>query len=155
MKPKGRYNIGVARRYGVAVTEDVSPSGVADFIDIYTETFARKALHALDPDYFQTLIPIILPQKRGSIFFAEYQGIRLATALVVFFGDMATYYYGGSRDQHRNIMAPYLLQFEIMRRAKALGCHCYDLFGMDRYQRLQTEIWRTRSPVRSFARVHL
>jgi len=27
-------------------------------------------------------------------------------------------------------MAPYLLQFEIMRKAKVLGCQCYDLFGV-------------------------
>ena len=27
-------------------------------------------------------------------------------------------------------MAPYLLHFEIMRKAKALGCRYYDLFGV-------------------------
>ena len=27
-------------------------------------------------------------------------------------------------------MAPYLLHFEIMRKAKALGCQTYDLFGV-------------------------
>src|SRR5208337_5359707 len=67
---------------------------------------------------------------RGSVFFAEYQGTRLATALVVYFADTATYYYGGSRAIHRNVMAPYLLHFEIMRKAKALGCRYYDLHGV-------------------------
>ena len=43
---------------------------------------------------------------------------------------MATYYYGGSLTTHRNVMAPYLLQFEIMRKARALGCQCYDLMGV-------------------------
>jgi peptidoglycan pentaglycine glycine transferase (the first glycine) len=56
--------------------------------------------------------------------------VRLATAIVVYFGRTATYYHGGSRAIHRNVMAPYLLQFEIMRKAKSLGCQCYDLFGV-------------------------
>ena len=68
--------------------------------------------------------------ERGSVFFAEYQGTRLATALVVYCGRTATYYYGGSRATHRNVMAPYLLHFEIMRKAKGLGCQSYDLFGV-------------------------
>ena len=67
---------------------------------------------------------------RGSVFFAEYQGMRLATALVMYFGRTATYYQGGSRISNRNVMAPYLLHFEIMRRAKTLGYQCYDFFGI-------------------------
>lgn len=130
MKPKGRYNVRVARRHGVSVLEDVSSQGIADFLNIYEETFARKKLSPMDPEYFHTLISMLSASGRGSVFFAEYQGTRLATALVVYFADTATYYYGGSRAIHRNVMAPYLLHFEIMRKAKALGCRYYDLFGV-------------------------
>jgi len=77
------------------------------------------------------LIPMLSAAERGSVFFAEYDGIRLATALVVYFGQTATYYHGGSRAANRNVMAPYVLHFEIMRKAKALGCQCYDLFGVN------------------------
>jgi lipid II:glycine glycyltransferase (peptidoglycan interpeptide bridge formation enzyme) len=130
MKPKGRYNIGVAQRFGVSVVEDVSQQGIDDFLSIYQETFARKGKRGRSPGYFHTLIPLLLDADRGSIFFAEYQGTRLATALVVFNGRTATYYYGGSRTIHRNVMAPYLLHFEIMRTAKDLGYQSYDLFGV-------------------------
>jgi lipid II:glycine glycyltransferase (peptidoglycan interpeptide bridge formation enzyme) len=130
MKPKGRYNIGVARRYGVSIVEDASPQGIEDFLNICAETFARKNLDGRDPSYFYDLISILSALERGSVFFAEYQATRLATALVVYFGRTATYYYGGSRTSHRNVMAPYLLQFEIMRKAKAFGCQRYDLFGV-------------------------
>ena len=135
MKPKGRYNVRVARRHGVSVLEDVSSQGIADFLNIYEEMVARKKLHewfrrAVVPDYFSTLISTLSASGRGSVFFAEYQGTRLATVLVVYFADTATYYYGGSRAIHRNVMAPYLLHFEIMRKAKALGCRYYDLLGV-------------------------
>ena len=42
MKPKGRYNVHVARRHGVSVLEDVSSQGIADFLNIYEETFAQE-----------------------------------------------------------------------------------------------------------------
>lgn len=130
MKPKGRYNIGLARRHGVSVVEDVSPEGMAEFIDIYKDTHARKNIRATKAEYFRTFIPLIAGSGSGSIFFAEYLGARVAAALVVYFGHSAMYYYGGSRSAHRNVMAPYLLHFEIIRRAKALGCECYDFGGV-------------------------
>ena len=76
MKPKGRYNIRVAQRYGVSVVEDVSPQGIEDFLNIYEETFTRNLGLGLDPDYFQTLIPMLSASERGSVFFAEYQRRR-------------------------------------------------------------------------------
>ena len=57
---------------------------------------------------------------------AEYEGKRIATALVVYFGRRATYSFGGSLAAHRRVMAAHLLHFEIMRRAKALGHEWYD-----------------------------
>jgi len=130
MKQKGRYSLGVAQRYGVSVVEDASQQGIEDFLNIYRETFDRKGLDAHDAEYFHALIPRLSAPEHGNIYFAEYQGMRLATALVLYSGHMATYFYGGSRAVHRNVMAPYMLQFEIMRRAKARGCQCYDLFGV-------------------------
>ena len=65
----------------------------------------------------------------GSLFFAEHQGTRIAAAVVVYFGRRATYFFGGSLDSRREVMAPYLLHFEIMRAAKALGHDWYDLWG--------------------------
>lgn len=130
MKPKGRYNIRVAQRHGVSVTEDASDRGIEDFLCIYEEMAARQGLHAKPPDYFAALIAALAALQKGSVFFAEYQGTRLAAAVVVYFGGRATYFFGGSRDQHRHVMAAHLLHFEIMRRAQALGCEWYDFWGV-------------------------
>jgi lipid II:glycine glycyltransferase (peptidoglycan interpeptide bridge formation enzyme) len=130
MKPKGRYNIGVARRHGVSIVEDTSAEGLADFQSIYEETAERQGIEAKPPDYFEALVSFFSPSHHGSLFFAEYQGMRLATALVIYFGPRATYFFGGSREIHRHVMVPYLLHFEIMRKAKALGHEWYDLWGI-------------------------
>jgi peptidoglycan pentaglycine glycine transferase (the first glycine) len=130
MKPKGRYNIHVAQRHGVSVVEATSPQGLADFQTLYEETAARQGMQAKPCDYFETLLSLLSPRRGVSIFFAEYEGLRLATALVVYFGRTASYFYGGSRDIHRDVMAPYLLHFEAMRKAKSLGYDSYDLWGI-------------------------
>jgi len=130
MKPKGRYNIRVAQRHDVSIVEDTSDQGLADFMRIYKRTATRQGTGIKPPSYFRTLVSMLLPLKQVAVFFAEYQGRRLATALVVYFGRRATYFYGGSLVLYRRVMAPYLLHFEIMRRAKAMGYEWYDLWGV-------------------------
>jgi lipid II:glycine glycyltransferase (peptidoglycan interpeptide bridge formation enzyme) len=130
MKPKGRYNIRVAQRHGASVIEDTSGQGLADFLRIYRRTAIRQGIEVKPSGYFRTLIAMLAPLKRVAVFFADYQGRRLATALVVYFGRRATYFFGGSLALHRRVMAAYLLHFEIMRRAKAMGYEWYDLWGV-------------------------
>lgn len=131
MKPKGRYNIRVAERHGVRVCEDMTAAGLEDFLRIHAETFVRHGIGGYSQGYFRTLLSIFRIRRQLSIFFAEHEGKRLATALVVFFGRRATYFFGGSLIEERQVMAPYALHCEIMRRAKERGCDWYDLWGVD------------------------
>lgn len=94
------------------------------------ETTTRHGLRGKPPGYFWTLVPVLTSLDRGSVFFAEHEGTRLAAALVVYFGRRATYFFGGSLASDRGVMAPYLLHFEIMRRAKEMGHEWYDLWGV-------------------------
>jgi peptidoglycan pentaglycine glycine transferase (the first glycine) len=130
MKPKGRYNVRVASRHGVTVVEDPSEQGLADFIRIQRRTALRQRIETKPPSYFRNLAATVLAPGKISLFFAEYRGKRLAAALVVYFGRRATYFFGGSLAVQRSVMAPYLLHFEIMRKAKASGYQWYDLWGV-------------------------
>ena len=130
MKPKGRYNIRVAQRHEVSIIEDSSDKGLADFVRIYKRTAARQGMNPKPPSYFRTLLSMLSSLQQGSVFFAQYRGQRLAGAMVVYFGRRATYFFGGSLARHRQVMAPYLLHFEIMRQARTKGCEWYDLWGV-------------------------
>jgi len=91
---------------------------------------SRQGIEAKPGSYFRDLISIASPLRQAALFFAEYRGRRLAAALVTYLGGKATYFFGGSLVLHRKVMAPYLLHFEIMRRAKARGCEWYDFWGI-------------------------
>ena len=130
MKKKGRYNIRVAHKHGVSVVVDNSPEGFNDFMSLYKATANRQGIRRHSTDYFRKFTKTLFPHGHGDIFFAEYRGERLASALNVYFGNTATYKYGGSLDSHRNVMAPYLLQFEAMLKAKSRDCQWYDFYGV-------------------------
>ena len=49
-------------------------------------------MDAKPPDYFETLLSLTSTTHHASLFFAEFEGVRLATALGVFFGPRATYF---------------------------------------------------------------
>jgi peptidoglycan pentaglycine glycine transferase (the first glycine) len=128
MKPKGRYNIRVAQRHGVQVVQDNSAQGLADFVRIVQRTAKRQGIECKPASYFRSMLALAAPPL--SLLFAEHRGRRLAAALVLRCGARATYFYGGSLVLQRHVMAPYLLQFEAARRARADGCECYDLWGV-------------------------
>ena len=127
MTPKGRYNVRLARRHGVQVVEDRSERGFADFLALRGDTARRRRLGAKSRRYFADILRAFGPQ--ASLAFAELDGQRLATALVLRFADRATYLFGGSLPQRREVMAPYLLHHEIMNRLADDGCAAYDLYG--------------------------
>src|SRR5262245_33730996 len=130
MRPKGRYNVRVARKHGVAIVRDNSYQGSIDFIRIQNATATRKGIEPVAQNYTEAMLAQLVSHGHAALFFAEYRGVRIATALVVTFGQRATYLYGGSLLSERRVMAPYLLHFEIMRAAKASGCEWYDLWGV-------------------------
>lgn len=130
MKKKGRYNIHLAQRRGVSVVEDTSKQGLGDFMVIYEDTASRQGFAPKPAEYFHKLVSLLSLHGRGSLYFAEHQGRRLAALLVVRFGPRATSFFGGTLAEDRRVMATYLLHFEAMRRAKAMGCDWYDFWGV-------------------------
>lgn len=127
MKPKGRYNVRVAQRHAVTVLEDSTERGLDHFVAIRDDTARRQGLKRKSRRCFADIRREFGP--RAQLFFAELAGRRLASALVIRFADRATYLYGGSLDEKREAMAPYLLHHEIMNRMAAAGCTCYDFWG--------------------------
>ncbi len=129
MHPKTRYNIGVARRHGVEVELDSK-----DFDGVWrllNETSARDGFRLHPKRYYQMMLDSI----RGNSCNVFLSIVRkasqaLACAIVVDFGDTRTYLHGASSNEDRNVMAPYLLHWELMLRAKARGLRYYDWWGV-------------------------
>ncbi|MDR3248043.1 MAG: peptidoglycan bridge formation glycyltransferase FemA/FemB family protein, partial [Treponema sp.] len=161
MKPKWRYNIGLAAKKGVTVRclrppQKNAPNeatgglgaaleqGLATFYALLRETALRDGIAVHGLDYYRGLFvqcaeyPAAGPAPVDiRLYLAEYREESaepapqcLAGIVTLFRGREGVYLYGASSNRYRNLMAPYALQWQAMRDAKAYGCVAYDLFGI-------------------------
>ena len=141
MKPKGRYNIKIAQKHGVAIRiSDGNSTDVKAFYGLLSQTTERDRFSGHPQQYYKKMLDI-LGSEKAKLYLAEYAETGddsknrkspqiLAAAIVTWFGDTATYYFGASSNENRNVMAPYLLHWQALLGAKSSGFHTYDFFGI-------------------------
>ena len=132
MHEKTRYNIRLAEKKGVSVSAMVG--GFETFFSLLTDTARRERFRLHDKRYYETLLSVSSSDFANRVFIAHYKGEPLASALVNFYkpSGIATYLHGGSSSARRDVMAPYLLHWEIMKEAARHGFSIYDLWGIDK-----------------------
>lgn len=135
MKQKGRYNIRVAEKNNIEITSSDKAGKELDiFYDLYSKTGKRKGVTYRGKAYFENLLDIL-----GKIDYARTYAatakvndktVPLAAAVIIFYKKEALYLYGGSSDEHKNLMAPYLLHWRIMLDAKEKKIEKYNFLGV-------------------------
>ena len=132
MKSKTRYNIRLAGRKGVNVYQ----GGAADietFNKLIKATGSRNEFGVHSADYYRRAFKLFSSRDQVALFLADYEGDPLAGLMAFALNKTAWYFYGASSDIHRNLMAPYALQWAAMGWAKDRGCTTYDLWGVPDY----------------------
>lgn len=143
MKRKGRYNINLARNKGITIKaipgNEVTEKDLGDFWNLNNETTSRDSFSGHQKSYYWNFCHKLVgdglkpSHPYTTLFFAEAEnGTRIATAINTHCGKKAIYYFGASTSDpnYRNLMAPYLLQWEMMQYAKKQGCTSYDFLGI-------------------------
>jgi lipid II:glycine glycyltransferase (peptidoglycan interpeptide bridge formation enzyme) len=130
MKQKTRYNLRLAQKKGVSVRVG-GQSDLGLLYRMYAETSLRDGFAIRAEGYYRTVWEAFARSTMPwhEPFIAEVEGLPVAAISVFYFAGTAYYLYGMSRAQHREKMPNYLLQWEAMRRARALGCRTYNLWG--------------------------
>ena len=127
MRQKTRYNIRLAERRGVTVricgTQDLKA-----FCALMRITGRRDGFAVRPCAYFERLLRSL--GKHARLYLAEYEGKPLAGAIAAQFGNKTWYLYGASADAHRDKMANYLLQWNMIQWAIEGGCDWYDFRGV-------------------------
>ena len=138
MHPKGRYNIGVAKKHGVEIVEGTTDD-IDAFYELLTKTGSRDNFIILQKSQYRRFLESL---SGSHLLLAKHEGRAIAGLLNVRWKGTELYYYGASSYEHRHLMAPYLLQWEAMRRAKAAGCQTYDLLGIMPPDAPENDPWR-------------
>jgi lipid II:glycine glycyltransferase (peptidoglycan interpeptide bridge formation enzyme) len=156
MKPKCRYNAGLAEKRGVTVRRFFAAPGDAQpgapdagppaeleralglFYALLRETAARDGIAVHSSEYYRALFarasafrpPPGTPRPDVRLYLAMYEGQALAGIVTLFRGEEGVYLYGASTGRLRNLMAPYALQWAAIRVERESGCAYYALFGI-------------------------
>jgi len=154
MKQKTRYNVRLAEKKGVALRIGTQ-NDLSMLYKMYAETSVRDEFVIRDESYYRTVWATFMANAHPPIsdlespvpglqlsrsiplrpipfaepLIAEVDNEPVAAIFVFYFAGHAYYVYGMSRNAHREKMPSYLLQWEAMKRAKAIGCSVYDLWG--------------------------
>ncbi len=128
MKPKGRYNIGVAERHNLEVVKG-GKELVGDFFKLYSFTANRTKFSGRNQKYLEELMETLEKDKVGEIILIKKDGELLSGAIILYYKEMASYLYGGSMGD-RSLMAPYLMHWTAIKEAKKHNCEIYDLLAV-------------------------
>jgi lipid II:glycine glycyltransferase (peptidoglycan interpeptide bridge formation enzyme) len=139
-KQKTRYNIRLAAKKGVAVSAHGS-DGIDAWYEMYAATSQRDGFTIHGLDYYRHVMRCLGSAGTVNLLLAHHEGDLLAGIIVFAFGSKAQYMYGASSNEKRNLMAPYLVQWEGMRWAKLRGATLYDLWGIPDTLEENEDLW--------------
>ncbi len=130
MHPKWRYNIRLAAKKGVTVREAADRTDLKNFYELLSVTSERDRFLIREFKYFEWIWDYMVAADFAKIFLAEYEGTLVSATLALRTKDTVWYLYGASSNEYRNVMPNYLIQWEMIRWAKSLGCKTYDFRGV-------------------------
>jgi len=128
-KQKTRYNVRLATRKGVRVRLG-RDKDLKEFLRLLKITSKRDGFSIYTDEYYQRLYKVFKKEDMVELLVAEYQSEVLGVFFCVFFGKECTYLHGATSNKYRNLMAPYALMWEAIKRAKERGCQVLDLWGV-------------------------
>ena len=125
MKQKTRYNIRLAGRKGVEIREG-TVHDLDAFYDLYRQTAERDDFFVHDISLYRCMFDLFRASGAFCMLLAYHGDALIAAVTLIHIGSTCWYVHGASSNQHRNLMATYLLQWESIKRAKDWGCTLYD-----------------------------
>ena len=126
MKPKGRYNIKLAEKKWIVVKEtEKTDKNIKLFYNLMMETTSRDWFNWNSLDFYKIFLQSL---EKSKLLLAFYEWVVIAWGIFVFDKDVSIYYYWASSgdSKYRNLMSPYLLQWEAIKIAKNVSSKLYD-----------------------------
>ncbi len=141
MHKKHRYNIRLAIKKGVNVCQVPWQEGLCDWYKLYQVTAERDRIGIHKQAYYQDLFAQLEQdtakddriQLHLYLAYGPPTNPALLGGIIVLHdrdSGVATYLYGASANEGRQLMPNYLLQWQAIRQARSAGLRCYDFFGI-------------------------
>ncbi|MEK7077043.1 MAG: peptidoglycan bridge formation glycyltransferase FemA/FemB family protein [Patescibacteria group bacterium] len=133
MEYSTRYAIRTAERRGVTVRTARDMPEKQEFFGIFWKLFQdtnlRHGLRMRHENYYRA-VASLEGDCSSEIMVAEHEGIPLAAAMFVMFGDAVAYLYAASARGYGRLNAPSLVLWSAIRSAKQNGFRSFDFWGI-------------------------
>jgi lipid II:glycine glycyltransferase (peptidoglycan interpeptide bridge formation enzyme) len=135
MNQKTRYNIRLAQKKGVIISEERGEGAFEEYLKLTKETTRRQKFYAHSQTYHRLMWETLKTQEINTeelsahLLTANYNGETLAAWILFVLGDTLYYPYGASSSKFREVMASNLLMWEAIKFGKKLGLKKFDMWG--------------------------
>jgi len=131
MRKAHRYAIKHAPQEGISIRTSDRIEDLDIFWRVYQETVDRQHFTPFSKDFLQKELETFLPRNQALLFFGEYEGKVISTAIFVFTKDAGFYHHGAStRETTAKVNASCALQWQAIQEAKKRGCKWLNFFGI-------------------------
>jgi lipid II:glycine glycyltransferase (peptidoglycan interpeptide bridge formation enzyme) len=129
MHSKTRYNIKVAQKHNVVTKQDSSKEAFNNYLKLENETTSRQKFYAHTNSYHENMWDMMSQADIAKLWTANIDNETLASWILFLWKDTIYYPYGASSRNKREVMAPNLLLWEIVKWGKKNGYKKFDLWG--------------------------
>lgn len=130
-KSRGRYEVLQAQKAGVEIKDiELTDDNLNKMYDLMQITSTRNKFFIRDKQFTMDYWRAFGDVGKLKLFFAYHNSELLAGTVVILIGTSAWNKDGGSTRDKANLMAPRLMQWEIMKKLKREGVSTYDLGGI-------------------------
>lgn len=129
MRKTTRYLIKKAQKEKVEIFTSKNPEDINLFFKLYKETAKYHHFVPFSFNFLKKEFEAFLPEN-ALLFFGKWKGKILSSALILFWQNIAFYHQGASTKKFPKIPASYLLQWDVINKAKKRECYLYNFWGI-------------------------
>ncbi|HEX9664904.1 MAG TPA: peptidoglycan bridge formation glycyltransferase FemA/FemB family protein, partial [Patescibacteria group bacterium] len=128
MRKTTRNLIRKAIKENVKITRSNQLADLETFLKLHQLTVKRHNFTPYTDQYFKEQVKAFQAEGQVMIFNASHQGKPLASAVIMFYGEMAFYHHGAS--VMSKIPASHLIQWAAIKEAQKRNCRFYNFWGI-------------------------
>lgn len=128
---KRRNMIRKAEKSGVVVNA-CGLEGLPEYLEMATQTVERAGFESQPADYYSRVLEAHSSEDGARLYIARRAGRNLAGGIFLRHRASCYYWHGASARDPGNFGQGEMIQWEVIKWAKAAGCIWYDLVGVER-----------------------